>query len=366
MNYTMKLIAAYIAGATASPMFFSGMFQTPAGNFHTTEKVRIDIARSGQDVAVVLQDLSTGYRYNELDSFEIKELKPPVFKEAFPINSADLLKPQIGQNNLESPDLRANLITEFFAGMRKVDGKIRRAIELQASQVLQTGKVSLYDGEGNELYRLDYQPKDAHFPTAGTAWDQAGADPLADLEALADTIRDNGMADPDDIYFGSAAWSAFMANEKIQKLLDVRNMNVGAIERSENRGNGGKYRGSIDIGAYTFNLWTYNAKYVDPETKKLTPYLKPGNVVMRAQDGRLDGTFGAIPNIGQLLDAQPTQILTELPARVNDADSGLDLWTNTWLTPDGENMFGGAGARPLMIPTAIDTFGCLDTGIASA
>lgn len=363
MEHTLKLIAAYNAMSTAMPMFFAGMFQTPQSNFHETEKVRIDITRNGQDVAIVLQDMTTGYRYNSLDNFEIKEFTPPVFKEAFPVNSADLLKPIAGVSQLDSPDVRSNLIMEFFAGMRKVDGKIRRAIELQASQVLQTGKVSLYDDKGKDLYVIDYQANADHFPTAGTAWDQAGADPMADLEALSETIRDNGYMDPDDIYFGKAAWSAFMNNEKIQKMLDTRNMSVGSIDRLQNRGNGATYRGTIDIGTYTFNLWTYNGKYTDPNTKVLTSYLKPGNVVMRASSGRLDGTFGAISNIGKLLGAQPTQILTELPGRVNDSDSGIDLFTNTWLTPDGETLFGGVGARPLMIPTAIDTFGCLDTGL---
>lgn len=363
MDATVKLIAAYSAMSQSAPMFFSGMFQTPPSNFHETEKVRIDITRNGQDVAIVVQDLSVGYRYNAVDTFQVKEFTPPVFKEAFPVNSADLLKPIAGVSQLESPDVRANLVMEFFAGMRKVDGKIRRAMELQASQVLQTGKVKLYDENGNDLYELDYQANADHFPTAGTAWGEVGADPMADLEALSETIRDNGLVDPDDIYFGSAAWSAFMMDEKVQKLLDIRNMNIGSIERAQKRGNGATYRGAIDIGTYTFNLWTYNAKYVDPQTKALVRYLKPGNVVMRASDGRLDGTFGAIPNIGKLLGAQPTQILTELPGRVNNSDSGIDLFTNTWLTPDGEQLFGGVGARPLMIPTAIDTFGCLNTGL---
>lgn len=365
MDPTLTMIAAYFQMSDNAPLFFSGMFQTPPANFHETEKVRIDVTRSGQDVAVVVQDLSAGYRYNALDGYTAKEFTPPVFKEAFPVNSADLLKRQAGANPFESPDFRTNLIMEFFSGMRKVDGKIRRSIELQASQVLQTGKVKLYDDKGSELYELDYQPRTEHFPTAGTAWGQVGADPMADLEALSEVIRDNGLADPDDIYFGSAAWSAFMANEKIQKLLDVRNLNVGNLDRLEKRGNGATYRGTIDIGSYTFNLWTYNVKYVDPQTKALTPYLEPQNVVMRASSGRLDGTFGAIPNIGKLLGAQPTQILAELPGRVNDSANAIDLFTNTWLTPDGEQMFGGVGARPLMIPTAIDTFGCLNTGLAA-
>lgn len=363
MDPQLTLIAAYFARYRTMPMFFSGMFAVTNESFYDTEKVGIDITRNGQDVAIAIQDLTTGYRYNANDGFETKEFKAPIFKEAFAVDSAELLKRQAGTPLDQAPDIRANLIMKFFAGMQKVDGKIRRAMELQSSQIMQTGAVTLRDENGNEIYKLDFQPSAANFPTAGTTWGQAGANPMGDLEALAETIRENGLSDPDDIYFGKAAWAAFMADEAVLKALDVRNINVGNIDRLQNRGNGATYRGSLDIGAYAFNLWTYNSTYTDPQTGTTKPYLEPGNVVMRSTAGRLDATFGAIPNIGLLLGAQPTQILTELPGRINDTDSGIDLFTNTWLTPDGEQLFGGVGARPLMIPTAIDTFGCLDTGL---
>ena len=92
-------------------------------------------------------------------------------------------------------------------------------------------------------------------------------------------------------------------------------------------------------------------------------YVSPEKVIVRSSTGRLDATFGAIPNIGTLMGAQATNLLPEMPGRVSNGEGGMDLFTNVWLSPDGEQLFGGAGARPLMIPTAIDTYGCLDTGL---
>lgn len=361
-NTTKRMIRAY--QQMAQPMLFlSGLFQSPPENFHTSEEVEIDIVRSDEDISIVIQDLSTGYRMNSDDLYTNKGFKPPIHKEAIPINSFDLLKRMPGQNPFESPDFRANVILRMFNGMTKIERKIRRSIELQASQVLQTGVVTLTDINGNALYTLDYKPKSAHFPTAGTAWDQAGADPVGDINSLAEVIRGNGLADPDQLIMGVDAFEAFIKNADVQKRFDTRRYDLGTIAPMEMRGNGGSYRGTVEIGNYRYDVWTYGGRYKNPQTGVSTPFIDPAKVIVRASSGRLDATFGAIPNIGALMGSGASQLLPELPSRVSNAAGGMDLFTNAWTSQDGEQLFGGVGARPLMIPTAIDTYGCLDTGL---
>ena len=52
-----------------------------------------------------------------------------------------------------------------------------------------------------------------------------------------------------------------------------------------------------------------------------------------------------------------------LLTRVSVPGQMADVQLNAWITPDDETMMVQAGTRPLLIPTAIDTFGCLDTAI---
>lgn len=358
---TKRMISAY--QQMAQPMLFlSGLFQSPPENFHTSEEVEIDIVRSDEDVSIVIQDLSTGYRMNSEDLYTNKGFKPPIHKEALPINSFDLIKRMPGQNPFESPDFRANVILRMFNGMTKVERKIRRAIELQASQVLQTGVVTLVDGSGNALYTLDYKPKATHFPTAGTSWATAtGAQKIADINSLAEVIRNDGLADPDQLIMGIDAFENFISDDEIRKRFDIRRMDLGTISPMEMRGNGGTFRGIVEIGNYRYDVWTYGGRYKDPQTGNKVQFVDPGKIIVRSSSGRLDATFGAIPNIGSMMGGQATSLLPELPGRVSNAAGGMDLFTNAWLSADGEQLFGGVGARPLMIPTAIDTFGCLDT-----
>lgn len=359
-NTTKRMIRAYYQDASPTA-FFSGMFQARPENFHSSEEVEIDIVRSEEDVSIVIQDLSTGYRMNSDDLYTNKGFKPPIHKEAVPINSFDLIKRMPGQNPFQQPDFRANVITRMFSGMRKVERKIRRAIELQASQVLQTGQVTLTDINGNELYTLDYSPKSSHFPTAGTSWATATlAEKIGDLTALADQIRSDGLMDPDELAFGADAWENLLQTDGFLDRLDQRRADLGTITAMDRRGNGGIYRGTIELGNYKLDVFTYNGRYKDPQTGTSTPYLDPGKVVVKASMGRMDATFGAIPNIGTLLGANG-RLVPELPSRMSSPGNGMDLFTNVWTSTDGEQLFGGVGARPLMVPTAIDTFGCLDT-----
>jgi len=357
---TSRMLGAYVQEQVPT-LYLSGMFESPQQNFYSGESVEIDIVRSDEDIAIVIQDLSTGHRMNSTDLYTNKQFTPPIYKEAVAINSFDLLKRMPGNDPFQDPDYRADVMTRLTSGMVKVQRKIRRSIELQASQILQTGILTLTDETGAALYTLDYKPKASHFPTSGTAWGTAGADPLGDILALANVIRNDGLSDPDELHFGENAYQTFIQDDTVQKHLNGRRIDQGSVVPMTPRGAGGNHRGFIDIGNYTYQIFTYGGRYKDPQTGAKIPYLDTGKVIVRASSGRMDATFGAIPNIGRLLGAGD-QLLPELPGRISDTAGGVDLFTNAWITPDGEQLFGGVGTRPLLIPTAIDTYGCLTTG----
>lgn len=359
---TRTMIAAYFEEANPT-MFLSGFFQSPSRNFHTTEEVEFDVVRGGEDVAIVLTDLSSGYRLNETDIYTNKSFKPPIFKEKVGINSFDLLKREAGETPFESPDFRRNVISRIFRGLRASDAKIRRSIELQASQIMQTGVVTLINADGDALYTLDFKPKATHNVTVGTAWDDGAATIAADIAAIAEVIRTNGLHDPDQLIFGIDAFEVFMQDDDIIRRFDTRRANQGAINPMVVGGEGGTFHGKIEIGHYSYEIWTYGKRFTHPQTGVATPYIDPENCLVRASSGRMDATFGAIPNIGREIGAPGTALLPELPGRMSSGERNIDLHINAWLSEDGEQLFAGVGARPLLIPTAIDTFGKLDTGL---
>lgn len=350
---TIKMIEAYYQDAEVT-MFFSGFFRSPAQNFYNSEEVEIDIVRSGEPVAVVVQNIAAGYRPNVEDLYTNKKLKPPVYQESAPLNVYDLMSRMPGNTPFEDPNFQANAILRAFRVFRGMERKIRRAIELQAAQILQTGMLDLKDENGTTLYTLNYQPKATHFPTATIEWDANNNDPLADLASLANVIRTDGLITPDTLIFGETALDLFLKNATVKERLDNTRINIGGIT-PETRGQGATYHGFIWIGQYRYNIWTYDGRYEDPETGESMRYMDTNKVIMMSSQSRLDATFGAIP---QILPPD-SRLLQYLPPRMSDGGRGMDLHTNIWTNKQGTVLEAGVGARPLLIPTAIDQFGCI-------
>jgi hypothetical protein len=353
---TIHLIDMYLEEASA-PMFLSGFFRSPPQNFHTSEDVEIDIQRDDEQVAIVVTDLSVGPRHNESTLYTNKKFTPPIYDEQGAVSSFDMIKRQPGQNPFASPDYAANATRAAFSIYRKLELKIRRAVELQASQVLQTGALTLINQAGVALYTLNFQPKATHMVTVSTTWATNGATgaPLTDLGNLATVVRRDGKMEPKKLTFGDSAFQRFLANAEVQKALDVRRMETAAIAPVA-RGQGATFQGWVWIGHYRFEIWTYDGFYKHPQTGAATPFIDTDNVIMTCDGARLDLTFGAIP----MIVAPDQRALPFLPPRISSASGGLDLTTNAWVTADGKQVMVSAGTRPLAIPTAIDTFARLN------
>jgi hypothetical protein len=350
------MIRAYIEDAS-SPMFLSGFFQSPPENFHTSERVEIDIERDDRDVAVVITALEAGRRQNENTVYTNKDFKPPIYDEEGTITSYDLIKRVPGQDPFMAPDFQANATLRSFRLFRKLERKVRRAIELQAAQVLQTAALDLQDQNGATLYSLDYDGKTAHFPQVTTSWaTSATATPIDDLESLADVILTDGKSEVENVIMGRTAFLNFQKSTQVQTIADNRRFDLVRVDAPETRGQGAKFHGVLSAGQYRMNIWSYTGRYRNPNGGATVPYVDPNKVIMMAP-GRLDLTFGAIP----LLRGPEQRALPFLPPRISDGGAGIDLTTNAWFTPDGRHLNVSAGTRPLCIPTAIDTFGCLNT-----
>lgn len=352
---TKKMLREYVEQAPA-PGFLAGFFQSPPENYHTSEKVEFDVERDGEDVAIVLHDRRAKGRKNESTLYTNKEFTPPVYKEEATVPAYSLLDRSAGDSPYVEPNYNDAAVRRALGVFRKLEKKIYRGVEVQGSQVLQTGKLDLKDASGTSLYGVDFKPKSTHFPTVATSWGAAGAKPIDDLESLADVILQDGKVEASRVVLGRKALLAFLADEQVQNLLDNRRMNLGQVGRPEVRGNGGRYHGDISVGQWTFEIWSYAAGYIDPQTGTFKKYVGDDNVVMLG-DGRLDLTFGAVPRIG----SPDARALPFLPARMSNGGRSYDMHPNAWIEPDGESLTLSVAARPMCIPTAIDAFGCLDT-----
>ena len=340
--------------------FLTRMFTVKPGGIYNGDKIALDIQRFGEDVAIAIKKC-TGPNLNDIDEFTTKEFKPPSYGEAFPLDVCELLNRMAGVDPFSAAmtEFAGQLVAKMAQGFMLVDDKIKRAVELQASQILQTGILTLTDKNGNTVYTLDFKPKATHFPTTGTSWSNTGsADPLSDLESLAKIIRADGKVNPDRLIFGDTALRNFLKNDEVQTMLDNRRIDVGDIA-PEFDDSGATFYGFVWVGSYRFEMWTYPDTFKDPQTGNATEYINSDKVIMTSSRTRLDMTAARVP----LPLGPDPRVAGLLPGRLSSRDNGFDVTPNVYATPNGKQIMGELESRPLLIPVQIDGFGCLDTEI---
>jgi hypothetical protein len=313
------------------------------------------VERYDESVAVAVKKFN-GPNMNDFDRFTTKEFTPPTYSEAFPLDVSELVTRMAGVNPHDAAymDYASQMVGKIAKAMVLGQDKIVRAVELQASQILQTGKLSLVDSAGTVTYELDFAPKAAQHATVGTSW-ASTADKLSDLESLAAVIRANGKVDPDTLIMGATALRLFLQDDKVQKQLDNQRYEIGTIAPTM-VDSGATFYGFVWIGPYRFQLWSYPDTYKHPQSGTVTKYIADDKVVMLSSRTRLDMVTANVP----LPLGPDPRVASLLPGRLVNREAGFDIVPNVYCTADGVQIMSAVYSRPLLVPVQIDGFGSLD------
>lgn len=341
---TRKLLEAYKDSDMARPVGFFTSLTTPV--YHNSEKVAWDVQRSGKLVAPAIA-LGTS-NLTKADLWSAKEESPFYYNQEGILNAFELLGRDPGEINFTDPNFRAKTAARAIAlGVSNFD-TVARAVELQAAQVLTTGTITAGG------VTLSFSPKPAHFPTVGTAWSNVASDILGDILALCKVINTNGKKRPTDIIFSSVDFESFQKNTEVKAQLDNRRINVSQVESVVPMG-GAYYHGTLGIGSFKLNMWTYDDEYQLTEGGAYTPFLPDNKTIITAR-GRMNATFGGIPRL-----VPKDSRLSFIPDRFNVPGQFLDMSIFPSVSKNGTNLSIEVGTRALVVPVAIDTFGCVTT-----
>jgi hypothetical protein len=356
---TQRILKPYIQSAPV-PTFLAGFFRTTPESYKNSEEVSYDTMREDEEVAVpVLGDESN---HNDLGDFDNKFVVPPTYRESASISAKSLGKNrQIGETIYKDPVFQREAGDRVSMMLNRLEKKLRRGVSIQASQILTTAKLDLVGTDGVSRFLLDYKPKSALFPNAAVAWGSATlAQKLSHIETLCEAIRDTGLEDVKRLIFGQASFSNLIDTSGIENYLDLRRGERGEINRLTNGGTrGGQYRGSIDVGSYKLDIWTSGERYSHPQTGVKTK-LVPDDKIIFLSDGLFETVFGRV----FYLDNGQRPVISELARkRGKMLEQGLDMFLNNWIELNGSAATFEITSRPLLIPRAMDTFGCLDTGL---
>ena len=365
MEFLTTILKKYTQGRNeVKKGFFSSFFKTTEEDYTNGEFVKIDTERTTNTVAPTLRDLRTGAVIVKSSSWDAGRFRPPYVAIKDPIDLTSLMERKPGETEDAKKIVSwfGRLARDILETLHKFHKMISLQVELQAAQILQTGKLTLKDDQDNTTYNLDFGASPSHFPTTLHDWGGGSDDPMGDVATLADKIADDAQKEPAISIFDDKSWKAICANSDFQTAVSKNGLGLGTLHPGL-RKLGGVFHGVCDFGSHKLELWTFNGTYQTLANSTPQKYLADNKVIIMAAPEDVDfrTVYACIPTLGMkepFTDVVPSEVtygdegegtgFIRVVNRVYE-DESLDTYT------------AEAKSRPLSIPVSIDAFGCLTT-----
>lgn len=307
----------------AVPTVGQAFFGNPANNSKTVYSpnsltVDIDIIRGNERIAALvprgtvsrhLGSLQKNTKVQQGTSFSRKY---PLAIEEGDIGAEQLTQRLMGENPYSNTAKRERLLELAAQQVKENMKRLIRLGEVLAWQSLLTGKQDTIVGTTDTDLQYDFRRNTNHTFTVSTAWSNAAADILGDIDTACNLIRQNGHMRADMIFLGSTAMDGVMKNTAIKDQADNRRFMsismLGGIEAVPARyqrflDSGAQCRGKI-VTPDGFELWVFT--YIDVYTNSggtATKYLTDDLALVASSEARADRYFG------------PSEILPSIPMR---------------------------------------------------
>lgn len=340
LNYTdtAVLLAAYKEQKAPSTFLQSRYF--PDGTTFTTAQVLVEYKDGNQKLAPFVSP-EVGGKVVRRDGYEANAYKPALIAPKRALTIDNLTQKGFGEALYGelTPAERAVKITAD--DLTEMDEMIVRRHAQMCAQVMQENALTMnHYGDDNkiiEVKKIEYfnEQNDAVWENS-VKWNSADADILAEIAVITKLLTKRGLP-AQDVIMGYEAADAFLNNEKIQKLLDNRNFNIGAIDPTENFDDA-VFLGQLNCKGRKMNFIQYDATYID-ENGEEKYYIDPKTIIVTAPGCGVTN-YGAITQ----LDYGNTEFTTYAEKRVplyaiKDQVREVALRTAPLVQPKHKNAF---------------------------
>lgn len=210
------------------------------------------------------------------------------FKRTTTVN--DLKKRGMGEALLGSKSETERAAALLRKDIREADRSITRREEYMAAQTMLYNACTLrhyideYGGNKYEDWTLKFYRGEGNPGTYVPAklWTDADADILGDIEAMAEPLLENGQGATDLIMAGDVH-KTILNNPKVKEYLDISNYSLGDISPVQLEGYRGVTKlGELNVNGLMVSLITVKETYIDEITRKRTPMIPSGTVILTA------------------------------------------------------------------------------------
>lgn len=340
--------------------FLSTFFMTNPRDIVNAESVKIDIKRGTRKIAPVISNFTQRGGKIEKSQYTQKEFTPPVAALGGDFAPGDLIEKAFGVDEYSSAgmDYMMTLQNNIMDTMMEIEMQFGRLFEYMASQIFQTGELSLYDDQGNIAYTIDFFPKATHFPTVGTVWSDEDADPDSDIASLIDVIKTDGHVNIENIVFGKTALDEYLRNTKVDDKFDLRRISSGIYD-PQKQNQDVVYLGDLLVGTNRLAAWKYEGEYEHPSTAVITRFVDNGKVLLLPGAGAMNVDYRKVYCRVPTITGVDPRFSGIVPTSMNLENRAYTV--RVWVDGGADALNVELKTRPLLIPVSIDTFGCLTT-----
>jgi hypothetical protein len=284
-----------------------------------TPLVEFDFRRGRRKMAPFVAPLIGG-KVMEREGYETRFFRAPRIAPVRALRTPDL-EPRLPGETIYSGRTAADRAAELLAeDSIFCDEAISRREEWMCREVLVNGQITVVADHGYQLvidFKESSQGAADNHEKGLTQWDQAGSDPLKDLEtARLNTIKASGIS-PNVALFGTDAKDIFIRNESVKTLLDNRRIELATIQPII------QDQAVVRFGTVPgLELYSYS-EYFEDDAGDLFPMLPPNFVMLLSTNTPNKIVYGAFT---QLEDAKAKQFVTyqtdRIPFVYGDEDDG--------------------------------------------
>lgn len=338
---TLTLLAAIEQMPPATTFLRDRYFPTNyATDIFSTEEVLVEYREGAKKLAPFVSPRKNGVTILR-DGYNIKSFVPANIAPKRPIYIDDLAKKGFGEALFSKLSPEQRQMALMLKDISEMDAMTARREELMAAETMISNGCIMkhYADKGDEYQEKEIRFYDGEYNpavyTPPVDWDDEKADIIEDLYQMILLLVNKGNS-ATDVILGSAVVNTFINNEKIQKLLDVRNYNIGSVAPVQ-LPTGAARIAQIVVKGYPVDILTYNATY--EEDGKDKPFI-PSNKVIVSTPGAGRTAYGAVTQVEQFDGKMHTYSGIRVPHYVADAANNsrsVTLTSRPLLMPNKKN-----------------------------
>jgi len=308
----MRAIVDEIVPETS--FFKNRYFPTGAVDIFADDKVLVEYRRADLRMAAFVEPRAGDIPVDRR-GYEISEFAPPYIAPSRILTIDDLRKRGFGESILANSTQAERATRIVLQDMIDLDRRITRREEWMCAQVMITNACEMQqyidaETQGEKLRIRYFEETSDHTYTVAKKWDDVAGKFFGDVEAMCWRLAQRGLTAA-DLILGSQAAQAVSDIEKVQRLLDNRNMTFGTLAPRVEEYAGVAYIGSLNFGGFQLNILNVLHNYVDDNGATKTFFPATSAMVTSPGCGRM--MYGQVTQIDYGNEIHSTHAFPRVP-----------------------------------------------------